>query len=450
MRVALVIILLALSVSIPITSAQSPTYFYAWDSTSGQVISYDLDGNITPLLVADEVFPPIWNIGNQAALGVMSVNGAAGIYHLTPTSAQLFSATGDIPYTDLRQLAAQSGSYAVLVAENGAFNTGVLLDVQNHTATRLTGEGFTLVDNWRFSADGAHLRYLTHDPAAPLTWILRERRLDTGNERIVYQFDSPYPAIDADVHGETWLYSLLDSETNILTHVQVDLGGNAQQIAQQTLTTPLLLTAYQIFQNERVTYTAPCRPDCVIRIGSQSFFIPELASTNITPIARVNDQRVLVMIDNQFWLLKAGENATSQGIFDAQVLYTFPEQLVSPDGRWLLSVNSSSEQFTLTDLTTETVAVQGEAGVGLTVRYAPGGILLQQLLPPRSWLYRDDAVQEIPGDEGGFYFTVLDDGSVLQAYVDPDGERPVGIYRYDPVTQATTPVITGYFPLNSN
>jgi|GEM_PF-4523982 len=455
----LIITFLASLILMPATATHAQaipaTWYYGFDATSGQLIAYDLTGQQTPLLTIDpDIQPQAWRLDADRMLAVLSSNGQVGVYVLTPTAAQIVNPIGNVSAVlpEVRTLAASSSPYYVLVAEQGAFATGLLVDLTLNQVRLLTGETFAPLDNWKFSTDATTLRYLSRESRDSNTWQLINLTLADGQESVLHNFDTSFPVVSVAANGDIWLYRILIE--NVLYYTTIFQDGSNQILAQEPFVDANTSFAnYQIFGDSLLVFTAPCATDCIIEqrplIGGspQNYALPEITSPQVQSLARISDTQILVLIDQAIWLLDGAAGATALGQYTGATLELQPQNLVSPDGQWLVSSNGAGA-VQVWFVPTASLAYEGAFGRLQDAIFTAEGVLLSQFEPRQTVYHRYDTGEQaiLPHSSGDFYFATTPDGNVLYAQTIAT-DRAVGIYRYDPASGAYTLLVENLFPL---
>lgn len=454
-------LLVALLPALP-TAAQQPasleTWYFGWDNESGQLVAYTPTGTVNPLLTIDlDVQPQGWRLAPDRALALLAVGGIPNLYILTPQGAQPMTAADDAAafLTFSLRVAARQDPYLVLMAETGAFGVGLLVDQTVNTLSLLSGEVYTTLDNWRFSADGALLRYLSRESRDSNDWTLWERTLATGTERALYTFASPYPTIQADRTGDHWVYRDLRPDSRVLVHTVIFADGAAQALAEEAVGDPITtFTAFQFFGDDLLVYTAPCSAACQIErrplAGGtpQTFALSAIKSPAITPLAQVNETRLLVLIEDELWLLDSAAAGTRLGTYSAVTFATPSHNLVSPDSQWLLALDTPTT-YRLWYLPTSVIALEGEVNQAALAQFASSGVLISQFTPRSTVFYRfaDGQRFDLPHNSNDFYAEALPDGTLLYVQADENAPQSAGVYLYSPDSGTTTLLVANLFPL---
>jgi hypothetical protein len=459
MKKLLLCIILLFSMTVLPAGAQEPveTWYFGWDNETGNLVAYNLVGGNAPLLTIDpDIQPNGWRLAPDRGLALLSVNGVMGLYQLSPQGATALTAEPAAEALLGLPLIIKDyqAPYVVLVAQESAYGAGILVDLENNTAQALSGEVFSPMDTWRFNADGTLLRYLSRETRESDIWSLWERTLASGDELKLYELTSGFPIIQGDAGGDSWLYRVLEPETRVLTYTLIFADGTAQELASEVIPEAIeVIPVYQYFEDNLIVYSAPCAADCSIEerpiAGGtpQTFPIAKITVPQLLPIRQVSPTRLLVFIENTYWLLEAGQPATSLGQFSAVQMAPMNNS-ISSYAPLLLTIEN--DQLTLWNLETATAVWQGAANTFNQVFYGPGGAVVMQFgSDPVATFYRasDSQVVELPPSEFGQYFEPLADGTVLYFQGREGDGRPAGIYRFNPADGAYILIVQNLFPL---
>jgi WD40 repeat protein len=454
----LLIVLLGL-MSLAPSHAQSPdTWYFAWDNESGALFGYTLTGNSAPLLTIDTDFRSVaWRVDSSQALALLSVGGQVGLYRLSPEGAQPISA--DLGAQNLlpqvSQVAARFDPYWVLLASDGPYSIGLLLNTANLTIEPLTGESYLPIDGWKFSQDGQALRYLSRADRESSTWNLWQRELSSGNELGLYSFESPFPVIQAAQYGEQWLLSEVLESPRRQVYTAINADGTSRVVDEVALDGANALTVYGMIGSTELRFSAPCNADCRYEqldlAGNPMgvYSVPSIPSSAVISLGGVDQNRLLVLADNTFWLLDNAQVGQALGLYDGVQLLLPPHQLRSPDGRWLVTADGAGG-VRLWDLIAGQVVLERPSMNGVSVAYSSAGVLVRAEADPAStWLYRvaDSQSSELPRATNGFFSEVLADGTILYTQAAEAEGRPAAIYRYNPSDGAYILVALNAFPL---
>lgn len=414
-------------------------WFFAWNAESGQLVAYNAAGQVNPLLTVEDVLPFRWRLSPLSALALLSVNGEVALYQLNPQNASRIPTPGFDAASIQGQAAAQP-PYQVLLLGQEVLGQGVLFNASAATnAITPLGESFTFLDTWRFSRDGLLLRYLSHAPGDPSTWRIQALDLQSQALTDLYSFSATFPAVQTNQYGDLWLIRSLQMEPRLLRHTLLRADGSSQVLAEEAVSDPLTsYTAYQLFEDSLLRYPTVCAQNCAFQLQTldgqtrQTFPIEAINAVDVRPLLRLDEQRIVALLDSSFWLLRQDEAAQLLGWYDPSAVFTPAQDLLSPDGRWLVTGSETAPTFRLLDLVNGTVAYEGQIGINLELHYRSSGVLLLRTrLPAIFYRYADGEAIPLPQDEG-FFFDALADGSLLYAQPQVGAERSAGIYRYDP------------------
>jgi hypothetical protein len=467
MKLARLLFLLALLASplfhpSPTQAQTAETWYWAWENETGQLLAYTYTGANTPLLLIEpDIRPKAWRLGPDRALAVLSVNGAVGLYELGAGASQAFSprggAEGLLPAVNDLAALSPDGAYAVLVAQDGAFQAGLLVDLAAKTVEALSGEAFsTGADNWRFSADSSRLRYFSRAERESTEWALWDRDLAGGDELRVTSFSSDFPAMRASADGEAWIYTELQTEPRLLRHVLVRVSdGSVTTLAQQAVSDPITTyTDYLLLGSTELRFSAPCSANCRFEQLDLSgnliafYDLPQISSPQVRPLAEVDIAHILALIDNTYWLLDNTQVSQALGTFDGTRAAGDPADWVSPDRQHTLGL-LPGDSLGLWNLGNGEQLWTGPAGQGIGVVYSELGAVITQDRQVKSLAYRwaDGASFDLPHLAGDYYGEWLNDGTVVYVQTREAAGRPAGIYRYNPADGAFILMLQNYTPL---
>lgn len=455
----LLLLCLLLTVASPATAQSNEQWFFAWDNESGALVGYTVTGNIVPLLTIDPDFPSqAWRIAPDQALALVSTGGGVGLYRLTPSGATAIAPQlgTETILSQISYLAAYRDPYAVLIASDGAYSTGLLVNLTAGTIEPLTGESYALLNTWKFSADGTTLRYISRPDREATTWSIWERELASGNELGIYTFESPFPAIQTTPDGEQWLLSELAEGPRRQVYTAINADGSTRVVDEIALDDPSQpLAVYSLLGNSQLSFAAPCSTDCTYTqldlAGNPiaTYAVANIPSAAVLPLGGIDAAHVLVLADNIFWRLDAAQAGQNVGRYDALQLLSLSSALQSPDGRWLVSSDGVGG-IQLWDLVSGQAVFQRAAMGGVTVRYSEAGIIISAAVAPQSavlYRYADSQLVELPASPNGFFMEALNDGTLLYTQGAEGEGRPAGIFRYNPADGAYILVGLNVFPL---
>ncbi len=469
-RILLLLTLLLLALPAPLAAQQPPPAWWYFAEVGEQLVAYTPDGASAEVLLASGLQEggSGWRLGPASALAVLTVDGAAGLYHLTPQAARplaflppegqerpALSGPGDA------QVLARSGPHLVLAGPWRLPSApAYLVDLDAGTVEPLSGQVGTLqaLGAWAvFSADGALLRYLARTGPDADRWTLIERTLATGQEQTRYTLEDALPLVSPDAHGERWLYRTPDSARRVTDRL-IFADGSVQTLAEDI---PAAEAPQRfLFQDSLVTYRTPCAEDCRLSLapldgGDPAHFPLPALEGPLQILHRLGQARLLAQTQDGPWLLEAGAEPVRLG-FWSPLAGVVAVLAVSPDGRYVLAAADSPEQaaaYRVWDAQARQVVVQvhtgAEAAAFLDIVYDVGGFLLTRHPVGETTLYRyaDGAAIPLPGGESRQFFAVPPDGVALLAQLRESAALERGIYRFDPLADAVQPLLAGGRPL---
>jgi hypothetical protein len=468
----LVLVILSWALPGPVGAQADDTWYFAVGE--GQLVAYALGGEVNVLVetgVDDGVYG--WRLGPQSALVALSVaDGLYHYYHLTPDAAQPltfdFETEGlSPPEAANGKLAAYRDPYVVLMLSERP-HLGLLADMDTGMVTPLQHPLYYPFNLYsaRFSADGQLLRYMGSAPDDSQPWRLQERDLASGEERTIHtlSLETNLPYITTDTYGEQWIVSVRGDEGH--SETLLDSDGSSEVLPGDQISEGHTLT--QLFEDDVIAYV-PCNDQCELQLNpgteneSVLFVVPQITS-RIEPIARVDDQTLLVQMQYDYLLLE-DEPGADMAFKSAETLGFWALGTVIPtrgdalwSGRWLATVDQplSPTAYRVWDGVSKDFVLEGGPGAADTfwiasLTYGDGGVLVmeQTLEEARAQLYRaaDGAVIELPAISNGEYVDVLPDGTVLYSQVSGSETLTKGIYHYDPDTETYTLLVEAVKPI---
>jgi hypothetical protein len=212
-------------------------------------------------------------------------------------------------------------------------------------------------------------------------------------------------------------------------------------------------TEYEIYDEFLWEYPAECETNCDLIRHSLSdgqvtnFVLPTrtLHANRLRPLDQFGDSTTLVIEENTFWLLHTDKDAEIIGYVSPGSMPTYPNQILSPDGRWLLLADTPddfSTGFGIWDSEKQLYVLEEEIPderFAILMNYQQTGFIFTQIKGNqrsfRFFRYEDSSLIELPIDRG-IYFDALTDGRLLyNGFIDTQG-LPLGIYSYDPDQQS--------------
>jgi hypothetical protein len=426
-------------------------WFLALRVTEGDLVSFTPDGDVTTLIdgsVTGQEFRA-WRMDDGSALAalVMADSGTV-LVQVTADEATIIELPEEISSaegTPQLQLLAHQGNYAVIV-DSGDVPSGaaLLIDLSADSATLLGDEVSFFPDNSAaFSEDGLYLRYLLRDPDNEETWTIQDRKLETGAERVIYTIENAaFPFVSVDAFGENWLY-----RGGMVTTL-IPQTGEAETIVFESLDEAI---GQQFFDNFLVSQPLNCREGCMMElvpigeVEALQLTIPNTGDLNIVkPLAWISESQLLVMIDAEnLWLLSTDGTSQNLGVFSSMSVLIQPDQILSPDERWLLTWKDADDitSYQVWDLEQMQTVVEGNAeGELLFVQiwYGAGGfVVVEGLQYFQYYRSRDGQLFNLEAD-GGVYPVPLADGTLLYNQYVANEEQAKGMYHYDPDTETYT------------
>jgi len=174
-------------------------------------------------------------------------------------------------------------------------------------------------------------------------------------------------------------------------------------------------------------------------------------------LRRLNGARWLIFDGGVTWLAVGAGEPVQIGFYNPDVILHPAEQVLSPDGRYLLVVDDPDfpARYRVWDTAAQDYVAQGagsQAGDDtwtVQIAYGTGGFVVSRTLPAEAFLYRyaDAAAVAIPAQDNRRYFEVLSDGAVLFWQQRAQGDLAPGIYHFDPVADVYRLLLPDATPL---
>jgi hypothetical protein len=441
-----------------VSAQESSEWYLAWN-TDGVLMSLTPEGEVNTLIetgVSGENFRS-WRMDDGSVLAVISFGEGkgGGLFHLTQTVAQPISLPSNenlLALGDNWQLMARQGIYAVMVnADKFPSGAAIVANLDTNTATILDQQlSFFVPNSTVISGDGHYFRYVGRATPDSRTWTIREYKLDTGTERVIYTIEDDFaPTVAADQYGDHWLYVGRQGAT-FISH-----SGEAETIAETGENRQLR----QLLGDHLATSPIACEANCTLEWKSlvddttQRFDLPPV-DTVARILAPVHDSQLLMMADDELWLLDSNDTYTALGRWSPQILITQPAQLLSPDGRWLLTLKDSEDTtgYQVWDLEGRKPLLENDPDRQfyiLQVTYgAAGFVVAEDLKHFQYYRYSDGKIFDLE-EQGGVFSKVLADGSLLYVQFGESEAHAKGTYHYDPDAQTFTLLIADAIMLNT-
>lgn len=453
MRDRLIWLVCVIFLTVTLVSAQDTNeWFLAW-GFEGQLITYTPDGE-TNVLIPENISSDhfrAWRMNDNSVLALVEydVSKTEVLYHVTQTSATpIIIAPENVDWLadDNRlELLANSDTHAVIVErEEIPSGAALLIDLQANTATFL---GFDVasfpVKPAAFSEDGLYFRYLLRDAANEETWTIRERKLETGTERVIFTIDDdPFPLVSVDPYGDQWIYR------KRLATTLIDRSGEAHTTEYASPEAVIV----QVFVGDHlISYPANCEADCVMEWKPLPdgeplrFTLPESDHAVIPrPLGQIDETHLLAMTDSDsMWLLSTDDQHVQLGKWSPEFVPMLITDLVSPDGRWVLVLDDAEtvDNYRVLDLQNLETVIEGSPEREyhiLQITYGLGGFIVSEDLIHFQYYRTSDGQVFDLGEPPGLYWYVLADGTLLFNQYRIDDYLPLGIHRYNPDTQDYT------------
>ncbi len=424
-------LLLALVLTAFSFAAPATTWYFAQKIDTKQITAFTADGDVRPLPVSGDWQYALRVDAETVLLGIADQNNTTHLYRVTPDDAVQIALPASAEA--LRQPLAFAAPYVVLRENSAPVATpAYLINVETAQAVALTGNLLPLA---RISEDGQFLRYLSSDGAH---WSLIERRLATGEERVIYSIenrDRLLPA-SADAHGERWMVVTPGADRLPVYNVITAADGTVTTLSSGTRDN---LVRWSFFDDSLITTPVTCADACFLqlRYAAALNFLPLPAEGNFNPLAVLRPDRLLALNtdDNDFWLLDVSGD-TRLGQYDPMRIFMPAYQLVSPDGRYVLTATDAT-RYAVWDLSTVSpVATVDARYVGL-ILYNEQGFLIHSYGADTdsglAYRYADGSTLTLAHTDEGLYFDMLPDGRLIYMLQKADANiGDPGIYTYNP------------------
>ncbi len=456
MRFWILPLLLIFLASLTVTQAApaDEKWYFAQDIENGLITAYTPAGESNLILEGGFSERAYANrLDDQSMLITLIVDGNNTLYHLTPDSATPITTPVDLnPVTGGFFLRDFSYPYAVLqVPGDTSVITALLVNLDTHTAEILTPNvvlfnGNTLV----FSQEGEFLRYIRQNGDS--TWEIVERTLATASEQVIFTIQNQrFPTLMADVFGENWLFFSRVDDSTVPTLIKAD-GTTETFPASNSLWSPI---------GDNIVITpAICQADCPIEVRTfdqttQATFTLPVRDSYVYAVTQPDDSQI-ILVDtgiNAYYQLGADNFAHLIGYWSPQIVFTPIQDVLSPDGRYLLTITSEESPigYSVWDTESQTYILQNtfkESGFNFVqITYSDMGFIIWENSQD-AFAYFDGQITELPGADTGHYFDLFADGTLLYFQYGLEGApNPQGIYRYDPSTDTYTRLVENGEPL---
>lgn len=453
-RILVLIVLMLLALGAGWAKAQDAENWYFATNADGALLAYTPSGEVNTMIESgvanDGVF--IQRIAPDAALGFLTVNDEKHIYYLTPDSAEIIESP--VPLGDDTWLIkSQSGNYLAAAISQPPSSVGLVIDVNERRVQVLEGLVYTLVGrSILFSEDGVYARYISQD--AQEQWSLRERKLETGADRVIYTLPISYPSVSSDTYGEHWMYVVNNEEQDTRDFTLIRNDGTADVIRQEPRTS---LMAHTLFNEFLVSFSLQCEGDCALTLESMnsgevlSFDAAPLNGAIPSLVTQTDENGLVVITDGQFWSLNTDGTTQSLGYWEAQYLFGSLKDLVSADGRYVVAMENEHDiqSYHVWDTINNEAVMEmehDELHFVISHFYERGFVVSEDGKYARFFRYSDGETIALP-DHSGIYFAPVSDNSLLFYGRLAEGEA-VGIYRYDMDSGEFVTLIAGASPFN--
>jgi hypothetical protein len=447
--------IMAFLLSVLAVSAQEANvtrWYWSWNPDSSALLSYTTEGDTNTLLEAglDGSDFQAWRISENSALAVMKVDSDEPQFYEI-TSDDLLPLTFTNPDFVMEDThwgkVGQAGDYVVLVNDVQLPAGGALLvNLNTNTVTALPQAVAFLRYQSRFSADGRYFRYLARDPEDDYLWTIREYKLDTNTERVIYTVeDEFFPIMTSDTYGEQWLYQ----HNGIATFV--DVSGEVTEVLDE------MPTARQIVDDHLFSFVATCTEDCELTWMPLSegtllrFTLPRMDDGFPTAIGQIDETHLLVFAGELFWLLESDGTAEAVGAWNIQRVVTPLMNVLSPNRRFLFALDDSdSTTYHVQDLQSGQTVLESDPEREyhiLQIWYGDSGFIIgEDTQYFQFYRYSDGQIFDL-GEPGGIFFDAPSDQAVLYVQYRDADSRARGIYRYELESGEYVLLVEGVTPL---
>jgi hypothetical protein len=455
--------LLLICMSALAQNSQPEKWYFAFTTNTDEVIAFTAEGQTNSLLKSITLKPEgDERLSVDSALAILVSDDVKSLYYLQSDAAYrlTYAGEGTDPLENGKmfwRLIDTTSEYGIVRSLNTGddyeTNEPILLADLNKRTYDILARNRRVIPEWRFSSDGRYLRYVTKANPDENTWMLQQRKLESGDERTLHTFvlEDDYTFFSANQHGERWI-----ARAGLKTTTMWSLSGEIETIHESFDTA----NSREYFNNGLLTYQHFCTGECTLNWQPETelpfnltFPNSDEVSLYLNKVWQVDDSHLLVFADDNIWQLGADESAVLIGKDSGGDLIGIPD-IVSPDSRWVLVRDNQppegfSNRYRMWDnrehryiLDSTNPDVQSA-----WVIYGEGGFVVSED-HRRHTLYRYSDSVLLPLKLPEVDLTAIDvlpDGTVLYAsFVENDRAN---IFRYDSNTQSSTLVVADAFPL---
>jgi hypothetical protein len=454
---------------------ESEAWFYAINETTQVLTAYTASGETNVILEGVVESGISQNIGNNEWIARLRTAEHDGLFVLRPESATYLQPTPEaqseidllaenVPQMSYYPIAAAPPYVVILPVYQLVSGVALLADTETGVldvlGARRVGADSRQI---RFSQDGTRLRYVAELEPQMSALALRERVLETGEERVIYEHSveaGDLARITGTIYGDHWLFILMKADR---TQQAMILSNNGSMITLDQASTDEERLYYTVLGDRIYVFTLPCVNNCRVReidyqgnsithfnapaIGGSFILIGRYANTLILNIS--GEERGV------YFLYSLTENDSPQlmGRADSENFTLTPSAMQSPDGKYLLALTEQSSEvngYRVWDLESGDILLEYEfvfqSPVASILYGAHGFVSAQYPFNAQAYFFVTETLVEVSGSRGR-PFHVMADGTLL--VYDPRSfpDRPPGIFHYDPAADASTLLVEGAQPI---
>lgn len=447
-------LVLIMMLGLSVVRAQDAAVWYPAYTASGDVVLYSLNGEVSSALITEvddtvNINGRAWRLADDSLIVIVAVDGKPGLYHLTPDKSALLTNLTAFP-----TLVGRSDPYLVYSYPLGGDTVpAMLINTVTDTVTYLSGElntgnGSLTVP---FSADGKYLRYFSTEDKLSGQWRLIERKLETGDERIIYELSlRQWPSVSHDLYGELWFVQAFRTSYFIRT------DGFAQ-VFEENSNDPSKRVFYDQYL---LTYSPLCGDICILQwqnivTGELQYYRTNEFQPQFRVISNPGENSLLITSDSQYWLLESDYRTLPLGRSE-YLDFSFDRMgIISPDGSYIVTSyypDNNFARYRLIDLINQAVVtvfdIDADLDPNMRLFFGEYGIIAEEGTP-RSWFYdyEDGSLTNIT-EAGRFYFATPDEDRLLFRQTDAD-TNVVSIGIYDFAADTSTTLLENATPIET-
>jgi hypothetical protein len=290
-------------------------------------------------------------------------------------------------------------------------------------------------------------------------WQIIQRDLASGTEQVFFAPDVTFADdglpdnIFTFTAGQQWYWRHVDDATQDISFNVVHNDGMNEVIQTYNRETPPP-TRYAGYGDFIVQITPDCEEDCTLIVESVDDEAVTLQRADHFPssLTRPNETTFLMIDGTDYYLLKTDSPPQLIGVRSPFVMLS--DNILSPDDRWLTLLDKEDDPefwFIWDTLEQAPVYVAPNPPDDLFFIYRISYYPTSQMIHvgygrTDTFVIFDYTTGEamtlpIVENETRSYFEVLSDGAVLLTRYDRETSTPLGIWRYDPMTEEMTQVL---------